>query len=166
MILYHGSYQVVDRPDVSFGRNKVDFGRGFYLTGLCEQACAWALNVSRRYKGAVPSVSKFEFSIEEAKQLAGNRYKVFDAYNLEWLEYVVDCRNGGLRQREYDVVEGGVANDNVIDTVELYENGDISAEQAIGQLAFKKVNHQLAILNQSIVDACLKFIGSEEVPRA
>jgi len=48
----------------------------------------------------------------------------------------------------YDIVEGGVANDNVIDTVEDYENNIITAEQALGQLKYKAVNHQICILNQ------------------
>lgn len=46
--------------------------------------------------------------------------------------YVIDCRRGGVLQNQYDMVEGGVANDNVIDTVEDYENGVITAEQALG----------------------------------
>ena len=82
------------------------------------------------------------------------------AYDLDWLNYVIDCRRGGKLQRQYDVVEGGVANDKVIDTVEDYEKGVITAEQALGQLAYKEVNHQIAILSQSIVDRCLKFKGS------
>lgn len=64
-------------------------------------------------------------------------------------------------QKLYDMVEGGVANDNVIDTVEDYENGIITAEQALGQLIYKKVNHQICILNQEIIDKYLKFISSE-----
>ena len=67
-------------------------------------------------------------------------------------------------QKQYDIVEGGVANDNVIDTVEDYENGIITAEQALGQLRYKKVNHQLCILNQEIIDRYLTFINSEIVP--
>ena len=39
---------------------------------------------------------------------------MFPEYNLEWLNYVVDCRRGGLLQQNYDFVEGGIANDNVI----------------------------------------------------
>ena len=58
---------------------------------------------------------------------------------------------------EYDIVEGGVANDNVIDTVEDYEKGIITAEQALGQLKYKKVNHQLCILNQAVIDKYLTF---------
>ena len=66
-------------------------------------------------------------------------------------------------QHQYDMVEGGVANDNVIDTVEDYENGIITAEQALGQLKYKKVNHQICILNQEIVDKYLSFTSSEIV---
>ena len=54
-------------------------------------------------------------------------------------------------QKQYDMVEGGIANDNVIDTVEDYENGIITAEQALGQLIYKKLNHQICILNQAII---------------
>lgn len=76
------------------------------------------------------------------------------------MEYVIDCRSGGTIQNQYDIVEGGVANDNVIDTVEDYENGIITAEQALGQLKYKAVNHQICILNQKIVDKYLTFISS------
>ena len=67
-------------------------------------------------------------------------------------------------QNLYDIVEGGVANDNVIDTVEDYENHIITAEQALGQLRYKKVNHQICILNQEIIDNYLTFLTSENVP--
>ncbi len=69
-------------------------------------------------------------------------------------------------QDQYDLVEGGVANDNVIDTVEDYENGIITAEQALGQLKYKAVNHQLCILNQAIVDKFLTFVSSTIVKEA
>lgn len=163
MTLFHGSYVAVSAPDVKRGREAVDFGQGFYLTQIREQASAWALVVSKRHRNAIPTLNKYEFDIDRAKALAGSRYKVFTSYDLEWLNYVVDCRKNGRLQLDYDVVEGGVANDNVIDTVELYENGDITAEQALGQLAYKKVNHQLTILKQEIVDSCLRFVGSVEV---
>jgi len=166
MTLFHGSYVQVTRPEVARGRAKVDFGQGFYLTRLREQAATWAQSVARRHRDGVAVLNTFEFDADQARTMAGERYKVFSAYDLEWLDYVVDCRKGGNLQRRYDVVEGGVANDNVIDTVELYENGDITAEQALGQLAYKKVNHQIAILSQRIVDACLRFVASEDVGHA
>ena len=162
--LYHGSYITVSTPLVGLGRKKVDFGQGFYLTILHEQAKAWAATIAeRKGRSTKPIVSAYTFDYDSIKT-DGFRVKVFESYNLEWLEYVIECRRGGEMQKQYDTVEGGVANDNVIDTVEDYENGIITAEQALGQLRYKKVNHQICILNQEIIDKYLTFINSEIVP--
>lgn len=157
IILYHGSYIAVPSPLVGLGRKKVDFGQGFYLTNLHEQAKAWAETIAeRKGRNAKPIVSAYILDYTSIKN-DGFRVKIFDSYNLEWLEYVINCRRGGEMQKLYDIVEGGVANDNVIDTVEDYENDIITAEQALGQLRYKKVNHQLCILNQEIIDKYLVF---------
>lgn len=158
--LFHGSYTEVSSPLVKLGRNKVDFGQGFYLTKLQSQAEAWARVISeRKGKRAKAVLSVFSLDIDKLKS---NNYRIkkFESYNIEWLEYVIDCRRGGSLQEQYDIVEGGVANDNVIDTVEDYENGIITAEQALGQLKYKAVNHQICILNQEIVDKYLTFVSS------
>lgn len=159
--LFHGSYVPVQTPLVKLGRKKVDFGQGFYLTKLRQQAESWARAIAeRKGRNTQPIVSSFALDLDSIKT-DGYRIKVFESYNLEWLEYVVDCRRGGIKQQQYDMVEGGVANDNVIDTVEDYENGIITAEQALGQLQYEEVNHQICILNQEIVDKYLTFASSE-----
>lgn len=146
--LYHGSYIAVSSPLVGLGRKKVDFGKGFYLTNLYTQAKAWAETIAeRKGRNIQPIVSVYTLNYTSVKG-EGFRVKVFESYNLEWFEYVINCRRGGNMQKLYDIVEGGVANDNVIDTVEDYENGVITAEQALGQLRYKKVNHQICILNR------------------
>lgn len=162
--LYHGSYIAVPSPLVGLGRKKVDFGQGFYLTNLHNQAKAWAETIAeRKGRNTKPIVSAYTLDYSSVKN-GGFRVKVFDSYNLEWLEYVIDCRRGGEMQKQYDIVEGGVANDNVIDTVEDYENGIITAEQALGQLRYKRINHHICILNQEIIDKFLTFKNSEVVP--
>lgn len=161
MTLYHGSYVQVERPLVKLGRKRVDFGQGFYLTKLRQQASSWAKTIAeRKGRTAKPTLSTYSFDYDS---VVSDKYrvKVFDSYNLEWLEYVVDCRRGGTLQLSYDIVEGGVANDNVIDTVEDYENGIITAEQALGQLRYKAQNHQICILSQDIVDRYLSFVSYE-----
>lgn len=163
MTLYHGSHTAVPQPLVKVGRKNVDFGQGFYLTRLEEQASAWAeIIASRRSRTVAPVVSVYTFDRDKAIA-DGVRFLIFETYNLDWLYYVVGCRKGADHSEEYDVVEGGVANDNVIDTVEDYEKGIITAEQALGQLQYKKVNHQICILNQKVVDNYLRFNGSKEV---
>ncbi|MCF0215264.1 MAG: DUF3990 domain-containing protein [Fibrobacteraceae bacterium] len=162
MILFHGSDKVIEKPIVNLGRNKVDFGQGFYLTNLQDQAAKWAKIIAFKNSADKAFVSVFDFDNGTLATL-GFRYKKFQAYDMEWLDYVIDCRNGGNQQNQYDVVEGGVANDNVIDTVENYENGIITAEQALGQLQYKKVNHQICIRSQKVIDELLRFVRWEEV---
>lgn len=159
--LFHGSYVHVPTPLVKLGRKKVDFGQGFYLTKLRIQAESWARTIAeRKGRNAQPILTTYSFDYNTVKS-AVFRIKIFESYDLEWLEYVVDCRRGGSMQQQYDIVEGGIANDNVIDTVEDYENGIITAEQALGQLRYKEVKHQICILNQDIVNRYLSFISSE-----
>ncbi len=161
MKVFHGSYTEVAAPLVKLGRSKVDFGQGFYVTKLQLQAEAWArVMAERKGKKAKAVVSVFSLNMEGLMS-SGYRIKTFESYDREWLDYVVDCRRGGSMQHQYDVVEGGVANDNVIDTVEDYENGIITVEQALGQLKYKSVNHQICILSQDVADRFLTFVSSE-----
>lgn len=163
MRLYHGSYIEISHPKTSKGRSKVDFGQGFYLTSIQTQAEKWARVIAFRKGPAFrPIVNMFDLD-DELLAHSTFRIKSFKQYDEEWLQYVVDCRRGGMLQQSYDVIEGGVANDNVIDTVEDFENGRITAEQALGQLIFKKVNHQLCIRNQKVIDGYLRFVSSYEL---
>ena len=36
--VFHGSYVKIEKPDLAFSRETVDFGKGFYVTLLHEQA--------------------------------------------------------------------------------------------------------------------------------
>ena len=42
MIVYHGSNQHVENPDVKHSLRNLDFGSGFYVTTVKEQAEKWA----------------------------------------------------------------------------------------------------------------------------
>ena len=74
-------------------------------------------------------------------------------------------RRGEEPWKGYDIIEGGVANDQVIDTVEDYYAGRITSEQALGQLRFAKPTHQMCIRRQTIIDRCLRFIAIEPVEK-
>ena len=51
-----------------------------------------------------------------------------------------------------------MANDRVIDTVELYTIGILDKASALGKLSEHQPNHQICILNQAILDKYLKFV--------
>ena len=69
------------------------------------------------------------------------------------------CRKG-LSHEQYDIIEGGIADDQVFDTVDLYLTGVYTREQALDQLQWKKPNYQLCITSQEVIDNHLQFIES------
>ena len=47
MLVYHGSYCKIVSPDIKYSRNKLDFGKGFYVTRFEEQAVSWVSRFKR-----------------------------------------------------------------------------------------------------------------------
>lgn len=154
--VFHGSIIEVSKPLVALGRPNLDFGQGFYVTDLREQAERWATRIATR-RMVKPVLSFYEFDLEAAKQY---RYLKFDSYDKAWLDFIVANRKGKMEWKDYDVIEGGVANDNVIDTVEDYLRGRMSAEAALVELSKHRPNNQFCILNQEIIDLHLHFVES------
>ena len=151
-ILYHGSTVVVEKPIVSIGRKDLDFGPGFYLTNLYDQASRWAKRIQtiRNADHAVINTYKYDEPVN------CNVLK-FDAYNREWLEFIVESRQGKQPWAGYDIVEGGVADDRVIDAIEAFINGYATVETTLSLLIYHKPNFQICILNQDIADKHLTF---------
>ena len=137
MILYHGSYIEIKKPDLSHTRKNVDFGSGFYTTTIFEQATKWAEKFKRQNKESIVN----EYSFDE---IAYKSLKVlqFDSYSEEWLTYIINCRRGNDKT-DYDIVAGGVANDKVFNTVELFFDNLIDKTEAIRRLKYEKPNMQL-----------------------
>lgn len=47
MIVFHGSTVVIKQPLVAAGRQRLDFGQGFYVTDIKQQAESWAERMQR-----------------------------------------------------------------------------------------------------------------------
>ena len=47
IIVYQGSTEKVEHPICALGRPNLDFGQGFYVTNLREQALLWANHISK-----------------------------------------------------------------------------------------------------------------------
>ena len=160
--VFHGSYTTVDRPDLSFSRKTLDFGAGFYVTPVREQAVSWAKRWRLRNRPAI--VNRYAYHDELLPEL-NVRIKDFPVYDHEWLRFVADNRAGN-QQTVYDIVQGGIANDRVFNTLELFFSGLISEEEALARLKYEKPNHQICICRQDLIDRLLVFESSEEVPDA
>jgi hypothetical protein len=138
--LFHGSNQIFNAVDLSMSKDRRDFGRGFYLTTIREQAEAWAENMYIRHGGDGEFLYIFEF--EESTEL---KIKRFTGLNTEWLQMIKENRTKGCTQHRYDAVYGPVANDNTMRTIALYIAGIYTSEAALEQLRFFRANDQLSV---------------------
>ncbi len=64
MKVYHGSTAIIEHPIAAAGRERLDFGRGFYVTDIKSQAEIWAERMQRiREEAGVVNV--YEFDIDK-----------------------------------------------------------------------------------------------------
>lgn len=157
MIVYHGATQKVEHPVCDFGRPNLDFGQGFYVTDIREQAEEWARRQADARK-EVPVLNLYEFDREKAVQEF--RYLLLSAYDKAWLHFIVDSRSGLKPWEGYDIIEGGLADDRVIDTVNLYSLGLMDEETALARLSEHQPNNQICILSHQVIE---KYLVFEEV---
>lgn len=157
MKLYHSSNVVVEHPDILHSRKYLDFGRGFYLTSIYEQAVRYAQRFKRR--GQETWLNVYDFSMNEE-----TKWKIlrFDSYDKQWLDFVAQCRDG-QDVGEYDMVIGGIANDRVIITLDRYFAGEISQEDTLGILKYENPNIQYCIRSEKMLKECLTYIKSEQI---
>ena len=157
--VFHGSYIKVEHPEISFSWDTLDFGRGFYVTPFYDQAVSWALRWKHRHRGAV--VSRYVFHDE---LIAGLEIKIrdFPAYDREWLHFVAANRDGRAVEK-FDIVQGGIANDKVFNTLELFFAKLIPEAEALARLKYEKPNRQICFCRQDLIDRLLSFEAAEEV---
>ena len=155
MELYHGGVGVVISPDVNFGRDNLDFGKGFYLTDILSQATEWAKHIAQDRNSFPPIVNVYDF--DKDGFLSAAKYKIFDGYDSEWLDFVVRSRLGEKPWNGYDYIEGSIADDKVLQTVRLYMGGFLTAREALGRLKYEKSNNQICILNQELLNKYLSY---------
>lgn len=162
MKLYHGSTVIVDKPLASFGRDNLDFGKGFYTTSIQNQAEEWILRFILLGKKGIINI----YNYDDTKIQSKYRYKKFPEYNEDWLDFVLDCSRGSAAYLNYDIIEGGIANDKVFNTVELYFSGLINKTTALQRLKYEKPNNQICFVNQEVMNKVLHFESSYEAKGA
>ncbi|MGL4909189.1 MAG: DUF3990 domain-containing protein [Bacteroidales bacterium] len=143
MRVYHGSYTEIVEIDLSKCEIGKDFGQGFYVTNIKEQAQFWAERKGLD-KGTQAYVTEFEFN-ENAFSHFNLKTLRFAEYDEKWLDFVTMNRNIALQQpvHDYDIVEGPIADDKIATRIKKYLRGGISKQQFLEDLTFVKHTHQI-----------------------
>ncbi|MDO4929869.1 MAG: DUF3990 domain-containing protein [Bacteroidales bacterium] len=141
MTLYHGSNMRIEEIDLNRCKPFKDFGKGFYLTDILEQAQQMAERRTRIVGEGVPTVTAYSFD-SNWLQSSELKVKCFDAPNEEWAKFVLANRRQKNFVHAFDIVVGPVADDGIALQLDRYEHHFISLEVLVKELTYRHLNKQ------------------------
>ena len=158
MILYHGSNQKIHHIDLNMCQPYKDFGKGFYLTSLKNQAENMANRVTRLY-GCRPCITAF--SLDEA---------IFEDHQMKIMNFETPCKDWALfvmnnrdkkytdvknplcnQDNKYDMVTGAIANDDLAFLFRTFSRGLIDIDALIKGLEYKQLTNQYSFHTEKAV---------------
>lgn len=163
MILYHGSNVDIKTIDLSKCSPNKDFGRGFYLTTIKEQAQRMALRVARMYGGS-PCINEYSFD-DKVLSLNDLNIRRFNGPSEEWAQFVITNRNykrikniseDNNIDNRYDIVIGPIANDDLALLFRQFSDGLISVETLVKEMKFKKLTDQYSFHTERAIAHLVK----------
>ena len=158
MVIYHGSNVLVEYPKILRSERMLDFGAGFYTTSNREQAVRWSQRVADRRVPRTQLLSVYEFDSEAAQRDLD--IICFEEPDSDWLDFVCTNRMGREIDKQYDIVIGPVADDQVYAVVQFYENGIYDKEEAIKRLKVDILFDQILFHTEKSLSYC-RFTGFE-----
>ena len=168
--LYHGSREVIRKPQFGKGKPYNDYGRGFYCTENLELAKEWA--VDAEWDGYVNQY-KIECGGLKILYLTAPEYTI-----LHWLNLLLENREFDLMSplareareyiretfsisyEEYDLIAGYRADDSYFSFAQDFLNGTISYRQLNQAMHLGKLGEQIVLKSRRAFDR-LTFTGYE-----
>ena len=159
MKIYHGSIEIVEKPEIREANRSLDYGSGFYATTSYEQALSWVKRRANEKKLSKGYINIYEFNKDSINNF---KHLIFESATEEWLDFVMQNRIHDSYEHDYDIVYGPVANDKVYASFALFEGGFINKQALISELkTYKLVDQYLFHTEESL--KTLKFIEAKEV---
>ena len=155
LTIYHGSPEIIEKPQFGKGKTYNDYGRGFYCTEHIELAKEWACT-----EDVDGFVNKYEIDMSNLKvlNLSSDEYTI-----LHWLAMLMKHRKVRLstpvmkRGREwliehfmpdtedYDAIIGYRADDSYFSFARAFVNNEISLNQLFYAMRLGKLGEQYVL---------------------
>lgn len=171
MIVYHGSKDIIKKPEFGKGNVRNDYGLGFYCTESINLAKEWACsnNETNGYANKyeldlneynVLDLRKNEYSILNwiAILLKFRTFDVNSALSLQAKEYILN--NFYIDVENYDIIIGYRADDSYFSFAKDFVNNTISVEQLAKAMQLGELGIQIVLKSQKAFDK-IKFVNYE-----
>ena len=171
MIIYHGSKDIIEKPEFGNGNKKNDYGLGFYCTENVELAKEWACSNNETNGYA----NQYEIDLNDYKilDLREEKYSIlnwmalllkfrtFDVntpISAQAKEYILD--NFYVDVEEYDIIIGYRADDSYFSFAKDFINNTISVEQLAEAMRLGELGIQIVLKSEKAFNM-VKFISYE-----
>lgn len=174
MIIYHGSKNIIKKPEFGKGKPYNDYGRGFYCTEYLDLAKEWACDDQ-----GGGYANKYEFDIDglEVLDLNGGDYCI-----LHWLSVLLNNRkftldtdlaaqaknyvlqNFPVQTADYDVIKGYRANDSYFSYARDFLQNTISVKRLSQVMKLGNLGNQIVLISEKAFER-IRFVGYEEAPQ-
>ena len=169
-IIYHGSSNIIESPELGAGKPNNDYGQGFYCTENIDLAKEWACSESKDGYANKYSIDLSSLSILD---LTGKEYNT-----LNWLAILLENRIFDLSNplarsaknylinnflpnyNKYDVINGYRADDSYFSFARAFINNQISLKQLAYVMKLGKLGNQIVLKSQKAFDS-LSFVNYE-----
>lgn len=171
MIIYHGSKDIIEKPEFGKGNTKNDYGLGFYCTENLELAKEWACanNETNGYANQYEiDLSDYKvLDLREEKYTILNwmalllKFRTFDVttpISAQAKEYIIE--NFYIDVAEYDVIIGYRADDSYFSFAKDFINNTISVEQLAEAMRLGELGIQIVLKSKKAFDT-VKYIRYE-----
>ena len=171
MIIYHGSKDILEKPEFGKGNKKNDYGLGFYCTENVELAKEWACsnNETNGYANQYEiDLSDYKvLDLREEKYSILNwmalllKFRTFDIntpISAQAKEYILE--NFYVDVEEYDVIIGYRADDSYFSFAKDFINNTISVEQLAEAMHLGELGIQIVLKSKKAFDT-LKYKSYE-----
>ncbi|MGN0797426.1 MAG: DUF3990 domain-containing protein [Christensenellales bacterium] len=171
MIIYHGSKDIIEKPEFGKGNKKNDYGLGFYCTENVELAKEWACsnNEINGYANQYEiDLSHYKvLDLREKKYTILNwmalllKFRTFDVNSpiaVQAKQYILE--NFYVDVEEYDVIIGYRADDSYFSFAKDFINNTISVEQLAEAMRLGELGIQIVLKSKKAFDT-VKYISNE-----
>lgn len=174
MTIYHGSKDIIKKPEYGKGKPYNDYGLGFYCTEYPDLAKEWACDYKR---GGY--ANKYELDMTDLKVLDLNDK---DFCVLHWISILLQNRKVTLENdvsaaakeyilnnfpvdtSGYDIIKGYRADDSYFSYARDFLQNMISVKRLSQVMKLGNLGNQIVLISEKAFDQ-IHFIGYEEAPQ-
>ena len=168
--IYHGSENIIQKPDLKAGKKHNDYGQGFYCTEDIELAKEWAC---KNETDGFANVYELDMSDLNVLNLNSEGYTILNwiAILLQHRVFTLDTplsiqarkhliENFSINVEEYDVIIGYRADDSYFSFAESFVSNALSLTSLSKALRLGKLGEQIALVSESAFEK-LEYIESD-----